>query len=509
MKDLILIINLGLSSAKSIAFNYKGEKVCMASKPVTTKLNDNFVEQDPEEWWSAVSHVIKEITEKDDAGQRIRYISFTSSSSCLVTLDHDYKPACNAIMVSDKRARNEAIELSAEFSDMFGGNTILSLPTYMIPKILWIKKNMPEIFAKSRKFLSPNDFLFHRITGRFLTDPLNAEKFYYNVSEKRYPSRICEFLGIDESFFPEVKEIGSEAGPILEKMKKELSLPNAIPVITTYDALCAFLGSGSLIEGSASLTGGTVLSLRAFSSGGMAKPSGQVLLQKFHPYPIGAIGCSNNIGGSLLEWLRECFYADAEQQTVYSRIENDARRSSVGANGLIFVPYLLGERSPFYDPDARGIFFGLERFHSPSDISRSVYESIGFMALQMINQIEDSGVPVRELKVSGGLFRNEFISKIVADITGRPVDIIEDPETTSFGSFLLIMKKIASLGNEEICSMVRIKKTYEPEKEANKYYARIYPLFKKIYEDNIENFKLRKMIFSSSWNSGGYFLQNL
>lgn len=482
------VFNLGLRSIRLIIFDSSGSVLEKSWYPVQTIIEGDKVEQNPNEWWQLTIQLLNEVLDKNkEYVNKLDAITFTSSAACLVVTDDSGKPLVNSFMVSDKRAAKQAEILAHEpsLADIFKNPNNLAVPSYMFPKILWLKQHQPKIFSKAAYFMSINDFFVHRFTGKVITDTLNAEKFYYDSSTNRYPKNLLKYASLNDAQLPQVVEPGTVVGFISKSLSHQLGLKNQVKVVvSTYDAICAFLGSGVADEGDTCNVCGTVSSVRALTKrNGLVSKNG-ILLQKLHSYHI--VGGSNNIDGGLLEWSKDMFYGDSyPEKYVYKIMEDEAEASPAGARGIIFSPYIIGERLPFFDSVTRGIFFGLERFHKRSDMLRSIFEASGFMVKDIIDTIETVGVKVKQIHMSGGLTRNKIACKIRADITGKPVLVIDETETTALGAHFIILKATGVIKSLKHSSkFVTIAQRYMPHSENHAFYKKYFSLFKKVYEQN-------------------------
>ena len=490
-----LILNLGLKSIRSIVLDEYGEKLAQDWLPVKTVLKGSFVEQDPNEWWDLAKEAIQRTTVDKSVKDAIEYITVTAPSCCLVLLDKKGDPLANAIMVADKRAHDEAVKLKNDKStaSIFAHANNLAEANFMFPKILWFKKYSPQIFEKVDKFVSANDFLIYRLTGRIVTDYLNAEKFYYNHEKGVYPQEMIEKAGISLDSLPRVVDIGSSAGKVKDELCRELGLnPSLKVIVTTYDAICAFWGAGVSEEGQACNVCGTSSSLRVYSKTAAANKENGILSQFFKDENMYIVGGSNNLEGGLLEWAKGCFYGDSYfsmDKFIYNVMEEEAMRSTIGAGGMTFLPYLIGERVPFWDPHVRGVFFGIERSHSRKDIMRSIFESTGFCALSMVQAIESCGVPVKNIRISGGLARINFICRLRADITGKDILVLDEFETTAIGAFTIIAR--ANKMPVDFNSIIKVKKEIKPDPESFEKYQKLYELYMDVYRSLFDTFRNR------------------
>ncbi len=484
---MVLILNLGLKSIRAIVFNKKGQKLKSVSKPVNTFLYGEQVEQDPEEWWQKGIEVIKEAVRESEIKKSIQYITVTSSSSCLVPVNSGGQSLTSSIMVSDRRAvlQAEILKKTSQFQSLQKENpNVVAQPSLMIPKIMWMQNKEPELFSQTKYFLSPNDFLIYRMTDIIVTDVLNAEKFYYDIQKRRYPSELLRELKIPEETLPPVENIGCEIGPASSKFKSLISFPatREIKVIlTTYDAICAFFGSGASDEGEACDVSGTISSLRVLTKKKPRTINTQIYTQYEPTHNIFIIGGSNNMGGGLIEWVKQCFYRD--EKSPYEVMENEAKESLPGGHGIIFLPYLLGERAPLWDPLARGVFFGLERSHTRKDLVRAVFESVGYSVFQLMESIQSQGVHVKTVRFSGGLARIQFIAQIKADILGKEVHLIDEFETTSLGAFILTGISINLFSSlSEATRVVKTREVVFPNVENTDLYGKIFEMYKEVYQ---------------------------
>ncbi|MFH1822991.1 MAG: FGGY family carbohydrate kinase [Patescibacteria group bacterium] len=513
----ILVINLGLRSVRAIVFDTQGNKLAQSWYPVRTTIKGERVEQDPNEWWKLAQEVIKEVLTDREIKKNIQAVTITSSACFLVLMDTDGNPIGNSMIVSDKRSQKQAemLKNDSRFSDIFSSPNNLAVASYLVPKMIWLKENDPEVFNRTAKFISANDFFIYKLTGRYATDPLNAEKFYYNLDTNSYPASILQYLDINKERLPEVLPIGFDLGNLREELKIAWGFDHEVKVIlSTYDAICAFWGAGVHEPGQACNVCGTVTSFRVLSLKSCEAKFGVLSQNFFNTTQKNAyiVGGSNNLDGGLLEWAKEVFYGDAyPEKYIFNIMEDEASLSHPGAHGLIFLPYLLGERMPFYDSNVRGMFFGLERHHSRKDLIRSIFESSGFLAMSIMEAIESLGVEVNQIRLSGGLSRNNLIYQIRADITGRDVYLIEETETTALGAFIILAVSLGIFSDfKAAAQIVKIKKIFTPDLAAHYKYEHLHRLFKDLYNDTSKSFLRRlDLLQKLEAQDDQYIIENL
>lgn len=507
----ILVINLGMKSVRSIVFDSEGRKLASSSLPIETYLCKECVTQDPDEWWEKASVVVRESIidlDKDD----IDYITVTSSSSCLVCVNDEGQSIYKSIMVSDRRATSEA-KLIAEhplYIAWNGGIGGICDTSLMLPKILWVKDNEPILFKQTYKYLAPNDYFIHRMTGQYVTDIFNAHKLFYDPNSMKYPEELLQELGISVSTLPEVREPGMEIGTITETAAKELGLSQKTKVIlSSYDAICSFFGSGALNEGEASDVSGTVTVFRTPIFGEKDYRSDKLFSMPYVSKKMRIVGGSNNLGGGLIEWVKQCYYTN--ESSPYEIMEKDALDAQLGAGGLIFLPYLLGERAPIWNSDARGVFFGLERSHTRKEMTRAVFESTGFIDMDMIHALEEAGIKIGSIRISGGLARLNLVSQIKADITGREINVLSEFETTSSGAAMMALTGCGVFENYNKAAEVfaTIRMTIHPDQDNHRKYMRLYHLYKDAYQSMSELFIKRMDIVKDLYPAHQVKVENL
>lgn len=512
MKDVTIIINLSLRSIRLIVFDFSGKKIYEDWLPVRTYINGLSVEQDPNEWWRLLVELMKKF-DQENPSVHVAAITVTSSALCLVVIDKKGNVLMKSMMVSDKRAIGEAEEMKLHFPEMFDGEKSFKIDSsFMLPKILWIKKNESKVFSKAGFFLSSNDFLLYKLSGKIVTDTFNAQKFYYDPFAGSYVKRLLDLVGITTRQLPHVVEPGTVLGKVSTGVGREFSfLKKAHVVISTYDALCALFGSSTHEDGELNNVCGTCSSYRIMTTKkGMSAP--RLLEQEFVSEKMRIIGGSNNLEGGVLEWAKECYYSDSprDDSLLYALMEKEAAESTLGAGGLLFMPYLIGERLPISDVYVRGMFFGMERFHTRKDIIRSIFEANAFQAKLILEEFEKSGIEISAINMSGGVARLKLAAKIRADVLGIPVHVLSEVETTALGAFILTQKGIGRYKSiRDGRHLVQIKETYLPNMHNHNCYASLLMLYKEIYTANSSIFKKRHEVFERVMHYQRKVLENL
>ncbi len=507
----VMVINMGLKSVRCILFDFEGTKLGSAAEPIKTAINDKCVEQNPEEWWSKTQIVMKKVV-GDSKVRKVDYITVTTSASCLVCVGSNGDSLMPALMISDKRAEKEVEELKKiSLFELVRKKTSLDAScSLMLPKIMWVKNNRQQVFENTKYFLTPNDYLIQKLCGVVITDYLNALKYHYVSEEKTYPQKLLERLDIPIEKFPKVENTGKKVGVIYKTIASEIGInANAQIVLSSYDAICSFIGSGVSEEGEASDVSGTVTVFRTLSRKKEIRPNLKIYDLPFYQEDARIVGGSNNLGGGLIEWVKQCYYQREEYP--YEIMEKDAGESDIGAKGLIFLPYLLGERTPIWNNHARGVFFGLERMHTRKDMTRAVFESTGFIDMDMVEAIQDTGITVETVRVSGGLARLNLISQIKADILNKDILVLSEFETTSTGAAMIVLtgQGIFTQIKAAASKFTSVRMIIKPNRENHKKYTYMYQLYKDTYRSLSDLFERRIKILEDTRSDREVRIENL
>lgn len=422
-------------------------------------------------------------------------------------------------MVSDARCIEDARDLERCVRALGGEwcNTRVTADM-LLPKAVWLRRHRSRVYEETRYLLSPADFLILYLTGEVVTDPHNASKFLAReVAPGRfeYPEWLDEHAGIELEKLPEILPPGTRVGEVRSDVSRELGFESGTDVyLATYDALCAVVGSGVAAPGRAAIVSGTVTSVRALAPQAPAVGTNGVYSSPWiEPTGNWLVGGSNNLGGGLVEWHKQAFYRDWDEDP-YALMGAESEQVPPGAEGLIFLPYLLGERAPVWDSDARGVFFGLDRRHTRSHFTRAVFESVAYSARHILEHIVAVGCDISEVRYSGGLARLPAVGRILAHVLQRPVAIPAEFETTSVGAYLITAKAMGRYPSlEEACdAAVMLETVYLPDVRLGDLYDECFALYKELYEQTRELHRQRKRIlerFPSLMDSDATVRENL
>jgi xylulokinase len=488
------VLNLGLKSMRSAVFDTAGRRLAIAYRPIESRMGEGRVEQDPEEWWSAALATLDEVLADRALAARVGRLTVTTSAGCLVALDRDGGVVRAGIVISDVRASEQAARIQAhpafEALGLPGGRVT---PDLMLPKIVWLREHEPANHERTRWFAAPNDFLVHRLTGELATDAPNATKYLYDTAAGAYPLDLLAALDIDPASLPPVAARGDAVMPLLPRFRDRFGLRDDVAVVlSTYDAICAVYGSGVAAVGEACDVSGTVTSFRAVTDRPDRDPAGRLFIVPHVGEGRYLAGGSNNLGGGVIEWAKQVLYPDDADP--YGAMVAEAIDAPPGAAGLTFLPYLLGERAPVWDSNARGVFFGLGRNHGRGDMIRAIFEGVGYSVLDIADRLDGMGIAVSRVSASGGLARLDPVNQIKADMLGVPVTLAEELETSALGAALVAGVTIGDWASmeEATSACVRSSLVFDPEPARTRMYRDFFAIYRGLYDQLRELFVTRE-----------------
>lgn len=482
--SLTAVLNLGLKSMRAAIFDVAGCCLGIAYEPIETHIAEGRVEQDPNNWWGAGQRVLEDALHQCGRRADVDTVTVTASAGCLVPLDAGCDPLGRAIMISDVRARPQAELISrlAAFEQFAAGRRVT--PDLMLPKVVWLRDQDPARYERTRWFATPNDFLVARLTGEVATDAHNASKYFFGLTGRpEYPDQLLDAVHVEKSRLPPVAAGADLQIPLRPEIRDRFQLPERCRVvISTYDAICAVYGAGASAPGDACDVSGTVTSFRAVTDLALRDPTGRLFVAPHVREGMYLAGGSNNLGGGVIEWVKQLLYSDEDQP--YAAMERDAADTPPGAAGIIFLPYLLGERAPIWDANARAVFFGLGRNHGRADLLRSVFEGVGYSVLDIADRLRELGVGVRRVVASGGLARIASIQQIKADMLGVPLMLSEELETTALGAALVAGVNAGRYGSIEEATetSVRFGRRFDPDQARTEMYRDFFSIYRGLYQ---------------------------
>lgn len=482
-------LDVGTTGLKGLLVNERGVVEATAfSGYEVDRPHPGWSQQNPEDWWQAARLVIRELAAK---GHPIGSIGLSGQMHGSVFLDEAGSCLSPAILWNDQRTYAECEEIE-RLTDGRIVEWTLNAPrtAFTASKILWARNHLPDIWAKTRTVLLPKDYVRFRLSGERLTDVCDASGTnLLDVRTRQWSQPALAALDIPQSVLPGLHESPEIAGRVTASVAADLNIAPGTPVIAGgADQTAAAIGNGISEPGAVSITIGTSGVVYAQLDAIKVDPSGA-----FHTFCHGVPGTWQLMAGVLsaggsLGWFRNRF-ADREVAIatergidVYDLIFEGIRQVSAGADGLVFLPYLTGERSPHNDPHARGAYFGLTARHDKRHMARATVEGISFALADLVDVLVALNVEIGEIRVAGGGARSKTWLGILASILGRPVVATTTPDASGYGAALLAMSGLSGRTVGELCrEWVAIGAPVAPDPSATEIYARNHEIFRKLY----------------------------
>lgn len=493
--DYVLGIDLGTSSIKALLLDQNGTIITSAQsfhKP--DFLGNGFVEQNPKVWVDGLFNVLGEIIEKcPDAKGNIVASAVSGQMHSSVFLDSDGNVIRNAILWNDTRTTPQTKEIYEKCGGREGvlKNVYnLALEGFTLPKILWLKENEPENYIKVSKVILPKDYINYILSGEIATDYSDAAgTLMFDVKKCCWSEEILNALDISKDILPKAIESTETVGIVKPEFVEKYGFRKDAKVIAGgADNSCAAIGNGVTQLGKAVVsvgTSGTVIAAldKVQNADGSVHLFNYSLTNSFY-----AMGCMLSAGESL-NWLKRTFFDEVS----FDEINRMAQNTKAGCAGVIFLPYLFGERSPHNDPNARGVFFGINDNTDKGVFVRSVMEGVAFALKDLyINVLALTNI--EEVYITGGGAKSDVWGQIISDVLNVELKIIDISEGPSFGAGLIALVG-ANLFEDfnSACKNVKVIKKIKPSENVDKY-AKIYEVFKKLYIYNKDAFQLLNSI---------------
>ncbi len=477
---LYIGIDLGTSAVKLLLLSSEGKIVNMVSREYPLSFpHPGWSEQNPADWFEQSMEGVKELLKGQDASQ-VAGISFGGQMHGLVILDENDNIIRPAILWNDGRTGAETDYLNneigkAKLTELTGN---IAFPGFTAPKILWVKKNEPDNFAKIAKIMLPKDYLAYKLTGVHATDVSDASgMLLFDVKNRTWSKEMCDICGVKESQLAKVFESYESIGTVKADIAAELGIPETTIVAAgAGDNAAAAVGTGTVGDNACNISLGTSGTL-FISSKNYGVDANNALHSFDHAdgtYHI--MGCMLS-AASCNKWWEDGIIGTkdyAEEQKAITKL---------GENNTYFLPYLMGERSPHNNPDARGTFIGMTMDTSRADMTQAVLEGVAFAFRDMMEAARSIGINPERSKICGGGAKSPLWRKIMANVLNVKIDILEVEEGPSLGGAMLACVAAGEYKNvEEIAAkVVKVVDTVEPDSELVAKYEKKYRVYKSLY----------------------------
>jgi xylulokinase len=495
MARYVLAHDLGTTGNKATLYDPDGQLVASAFHGYPTEYaHTRWAEQSPEDWWDAVCNSTHQLlAEAGASGKEVACVTFSGQMMGCVPLDRHARPLRSAIIWADQRALDEVerFEEAISFETVYRITGHRLSPSYSLAKILWLRSHQPEIFDATSTFTHAKDAMVARMTGAFVTDPSDASGMnLYDLQTGTWSDRILKAAHLDAGQLPEIRPSHTIVGEVRTDVAGDVGVPAGTPVVIGGgDGACAAAGAGVVAEGMAYNYVGSSSWIALATPQPIWDPDFRTFtFAHLVPDMLMPTGTMQAAGASY-QWTRDqlCPFEmkSAAQLEIspYEIMDLQAGDSPPGANGLLYLPYLMGERSPHWNPRARGAFVGLTIRHTRADMLRAVLEGVTMNLRIILDAFRAQGAAIEAMRVIGGGARTRFWNQIMADLYGVPVQrlaLLE--EATSMGAALAGGVAVGLYPDFEMAlQMNPVVEEIEPNADAQCVYEALYPIFRDSY----------------------------
>ena len=483
-----LSIDLGTMGIKTCLINEQGALItCQSYEYAIQSKKQGEAVQDASEWWKGLQKGLLAIKENfTKEFEQIAAISICGQMHTHVYLDEHNNILSDAITWLDQRAGKiiEEWKENRVYEQLFELTANFPTTSYTAPNIIRVQRENPGMFKKAKKILLAKDYIKFKLTGQMMTDPSDASgTLLFDVEKLKWSDEAFQLLGIKKELFPEVVPSTYIMGRVTKQASAETGLKEDIPVVNGgSDHSVAEIGSGLFESGSVSVIVGTAGVVASCSDSPKKDHKRRIICWA---YPLEGkwdlLGLTQTAASSLT-WFRNTFDsgADGEIFKDYSKIASEVE---AGSQGLIFLPYLLGERTPYWDSKARGVYFGLSMNHKKAHMVRAIMEGVVFSLKNCLDVFEELGIGLTSIKTLGGGSKSPVWRQIEASVFNKPIFTLKAEEPSAIGNFIL-----ASLGTGNINSVdeakkfIKVTQREQPIKEEQRLYTSQYEKFLKLYE---------------------------
>jgi len=493
MNELLLGIDIGTSGCKMTAIDRQGEIVDTAQAEFhTSRPHPGWSEQDPDEWYAVACGLLRSLWERGRCrAEQIAAVGLDASTHNAVLADGHFRPLRPAIMWTDQRSVQQAARLEREAgAEIFRIGYQKPTPTWTLPQLVWIAEHEPEPLRRTKHILFTKDYVRHQLTGTWETDHIDAQgSLLYDMAGRRWSEELCQLAGLPPSVLPPLVEPTAVVGSVTKEAAEQTGLRAGTPVVAgCSDSAVEDYAAGAIRPGQ--------MIVKLATAGNV-----NVMTAKAHPHPrtltyahvipgLWYTVSATNTAASAERWFRDVFcqqevaQADGAGRSVYEQLHEAARQIPPGSEGLFFHPYLLGERSPYWDANLRGSFVGATMRHGKPHFVRALLEGVAYSLRDCYRTIVDMQLPVDEIRLIGGGAKSDLWTQIISDVFARPV-VRPAGSDASFGAALLAGVGVGLFSDTVAAAQqcVRIRDVVQPGPAAVNVYAELFPLYGRIHDD--------------------------
>lgn len=486
MSEFMIGVDIGTTSTKAVLFNKQGKAIHRhgIEYPLHTP-TPGTAEQDPEEIFQAVMKCIKEVAVSTK--ETISFVSFSSAMHSLILVDENDQPLTPSITWADNRSAAWAEKIKREMNglEIYRRTGTPIHPMSPLVKLAWLKDEKPELFGKAAKFISIKEFVFHRLFGKYVIDySIASATGMFHLENLEWDEEALKVAGVAKDQLSIPVSTTERLVGLKSEYTEMLGLPVDIPfVVGASDGVLSNLGVNAIEPGVVAVTIGTSGAIRAVTDRPVTDPKGRIFCYALtdHHWVIG--GPVNN-GGMIFRWVRdelasgEVEVAKRLGKDPYEVLTDIASKVEPGSEGLLFHPYMAGERAPLWNAKARGSFFGLGMHHKKEHMIRAVLEGIVMNLYSVLLALEELiGTPKR-VQATGGFARSKLWRQMLADVFDQEVEVPESFESSCLGAVVLGMYGNGMIDSlEEVKEMVGSVHSHQPDPKATEAYTKLMPIF--------------------------------
>jgi xylulokinase len=443
-----------------------------------------WAEQHPDDWWRAAQEAIRGVLHQAGiSGDSVRGVGLSGQMHGLVLLDENDWVIRPALIWCDQRSQKQVDRINSTLGMSkvleYTANPVLT--GFTLPKLLWVQDEEPASFDRIRKILLPKDYVRFKLTGEFATEVSDASgTSLFDVVHRNWSKPMAAALGLDFAILPKVYESSETTGAVTSQAAAGTALKPGTPVVGgAGDQAASAIGNGIVETGAVSCTVGTsgvvfaYLDKPAYDELGRVHTFCHAIPNTWH-----VMGVTQGAGLSL-QWFRNRLVPETD----YDELTAEASLATRGSQGLFWLPYLMGERTPHLDAYARGAWIGLTAKHQRSDLARAILEGVSYSLRDCLEIIRQLGAPVKKVRLSGGGAKSPFWHQIFADVFGAPVVTLQSQEGSAYGAALLslIGTGVYRTAKEACAAVIKEVSARDPEREAKNFYERAYRVYGSLY----------------------------
>lgn len=488
--DKLFGVDFGTGGCKATVIDLEGNICATAFEEYPSEhLKPGWSEQDPALWLQAFCNTVRACREQmADGFEGVLGLAVTASTHNAVLVNQEGQVIRRCIMWNDQRSGDQCRRLKEAHGDLiFRIGMQMPTPTWTLPQLMWVKEHEPEHYAKIHRLYFTKDYIRAWVTGDFCTDVVDAQgSLLYDARNRCWSPELCGLIDLPLSVMPEIRGSKDIVGTVRAEVAAQTGLPEGLPVIAGCSDTAAEDFSAGAVR-----AGQIIVKLATAGNVNLVTDEAAPHAKSF-TYPYSVEGkwytvTATNSCASAYRWMRDAIYpaekelCEARGEDVYQLMDRQAAESRLGARGLLFHPYLLGERCPYFNPNARGDFFGVSMVHTKGDFARALLEGVAFSLYDCLQVLKNFTDNMADIVVIGGGAKSPLWSQIVSDVFGLEVKQPEHAES-SFGGALLAGVGVGAFPDELEAAQrcIRMKRTYRPNAENHARYEALFAIYKEV-----------------------------